>query len=82
MEMPRPEAIASSRASASKVRPADKLAVRLGALGHPEPGRERLAAAVLAGEPAAGERAEREVGDLPLRAQREQSRSSRALSSE
>jgi hypothetical protein len=44
-------------------RAGDELLVPLGPLGHPRPGRVRRAAAVLAGEPAARQRAERQVGD-------------------
>ena len=55
-------------------RAGDELGVRLGPLGHPRPGRVRRAAPVLAGQPAAGQRAERQVGHAPAGAQREQVR--------
>ena len=45
--------------------------VGLGALRHPRAGRERLAAAVLAGQPAARQRPERQVGDVVLGRQRQ-----------
>ena len=48
--------------------------VRLGALGHPRPCGERLAAAVLAGQPPTGERAEHQVGDVLALAQRQHGR--------
>ena len=45
--------------------------VRLGPQRHPRSGGRRLAAAVLAGQPAAGERAERGVAETVLAADRE-----------
>ena len=72
MSTPRASASSASRSSPSKTASATQLLVRAGPLRHARAGRERLAAAVLAGEPAAGERAERDVGDPVLDAERDQ----------
>ena len=67
---PRRAPRASKASSASKTWSSCRCAVGLGAHRHPRARRQRLAAPVLAGQPAAGERAERRVAEPLARAQR------------